>query len=69
MCRDVFLIVYSRGVNGDGYDDFLIGALANNDGGDWTGLSLADASFIGEDIFDQAGKEGLSVPVLNPLVF
>ncbi|MCP4711969.1 MAG: hypothetical protein GY869_25390, partial [Planctomycetes bacterium] len=59
-------------VNGDGYDDFLIAALYDEDGGTdagqtylllgkndgWTldtNLSLADASFIGENAYDQSG--------------
>jgi subtilisin family serine protease len=56
-------------VNGDGFDDILIGAYANNEGGDFSGqtylifgkaagwtnnmsLSMADASFIGENSND-----------------
>ncbi len=59
-------------VNGDGYDDFLIGANKDEDGGNGAGqtylilgkasgwtmdtdLSLADASFIGEDDGDNSG--------------
>jgi len=59
-------------VNADGYDDFLIGARMNDDGGNnagqtylilgkasgWamdTNLSDADASFIGEDDYDESG--------------
>jgi len=60
-------------VNNDGYDDFAIGASYNDDGGEDTGqtylilgratgswsmdmdLSLADASFIGEEVEDFAG--------------
>ena len=59
-------------VNGDGFDDILIGAYENDDAGGnagqtylilgkasgWamdTDLSAADASFWGEDIWDQSG--------------
>ncbi|MFW9779945.1 MAG: hypothetical protein ACFFE8_13900 [Candidatus Heimdallarchaeota archaeon] len=60
-------------VNADGYDDILIGAYGDDDGGtdagqsylllgrpsaDWQlglDLSLANASFIGEDVGDEAG--------------
>ena len=59
-------------VNGDGYDDIVIGAPKNDDGGSsagqtylilgkasgWTmdsSLSLADASFWGEESMDQSG--------------
>ncbi len=59
-------------VDGDGYDDILIGAPFNDDGGsnagqtylilgkpsEWamdTDLSIADASFIGEDVNDYSG--------------
>jgi len=59
-------------VNGDGYDDFMIGAYLDEDGGEnagqtylilgkasgWamdTDLSASDASFWGEDAFDQSG--------------
>ena len=59
-------------VNGDGYDDVLIGAYWDSDGGDFAGqtylilgkssgwamdtsLSDSDASFWGEDEFDQSG--------------
>ena len=60
-------------VNGDGYDDIIIGAHRDDDGGSnagqtymilgkasgWamdTDLSLADASFIGEDANDWSGR-------------
>jgi len=61
-------------VNGDGLDDFLIGAPGDDDGGDGAGqtylilgratadwgmdsdLSNADASFWGEDSYDQSGE-------------
>jgi len=60
-------------VNGDGYDDIIIGADGNDDGGanagqtylilgkasGWsmdTDLSSADASFIGENTYDNSGK-------------
>jgi hypothetical protein len=59
-------------VNGDGYDDFLIGAQWNNEAGNdagqtylilgkssgWskdTNLSKSDASFLGEQVSDEAG--------------
>jgi subtilisin family serine protease len=59
-------------VNGDGFDDILIGAYVNNEGGDSSGqtylifgkatgwannmpLSMADASFIGENSNDFSG--------------
>ncbi len=59
--------------NGDGFDDFLIGAPQNNDGGSLSGqaylvfgkasgwamdtdLSLAEASFWGEDDDDRSGQ-------------
>jgi hypothetical protein len=63
-------------VNGDGYDDFLIGAPEDSDYGDTVGqtylilgnatisswgknldLSAAQASFIGENVYDEAGHE------------
>ena len=61
-------------VNGDGYDDILIGASGDEEGGytagqaylilgkasGWsmgTNLSAADASFIGEDEYDDAGSK------------
>ncbi|MCK5772682.1 MAG: FG-GAP repeat protein, partial [Thermoplasmata archaeon] len=59
-------------VNGDGFDDMLIGAHFDEDGGsmagqtylilgkasgwDLTDLSNADASFIGEDTLDRSGR-------------
>jgi len=61
-------------VNGDTYDDFLIGAYHDEDGGTWAGqsylilgraaadwgmdfdLSNADASFWGEDSYDESGR-------------
>jgi hypothetical protein len=70
-------------VNGDGYDDFLIGALWNAQGGFGAGqtylmlgdasapwgmgfsLSGADASFIGEDSFDNSGSSVASAGDVN----
>jgi menaquinone-dependent protoporphyrinogen IX oxidase len=57
-------------VNGDGYDDVIIGAPYNSDGGGYAGkayllygplygeidLAYADASFIGENAYDYAGE-------------
>ena len=59
-------------VNGDGYDDILVGAYGNSDGGSFAGksyliygsstllgtldLSAADASFIGENVSDYSGR-------------
>jgi hypothetical protein len=60
-------------VNRDGYDDILIGAVGNDDGGTYAGqtylifgkasgwamdtdLSAADASFWGEDTYDDSGS-------------
>ena len=63
-------VVASAGdVDGDGYDDVLIGAKGDDDGGSSAGavylvlgpvsgtldLSRADAKFVGEDAFDAAG--------------
>ncbi|NQT29543.1 MAG: FG-GAP repeat protein, partial [Candidatus Saganbacteria bacterium] len=56
-------------VDGDGYDDLLVGAWKNDDGGTYAGkayliygpaygsidLSIADASFVGENSGDYAG--------------
>jgi|GEM_PF-3260379 len=69
-------------VNGDGYDDLLIGAKGNGEGGSnvgqtylilgqasgWTmdtDLSAVDASFIGEDASDYAGRSVASAGDVN----
>ncbi len=68
-----FSVAGAGDVNGDGYDDILIGAPFDEDGGNaagqtylifgkasgWamdTNLSNADASFIGEDVWDESGN-------------
>ena len=67
-----FSIAGAGDVNGDGYDDILIGAIYNKEGGldagqtylifgktsEWsmdTNLSNVDASFWGEDAYDESG--------------
>ncbi len=69
-------------VNGDGYDDFIIGAYADEDGGSFAGqtylilgqdsgwamdtdLSVADASFWGEDSNDFSGESASGVGDVN----
>jgi hypothetical protein len=69
-------------VNGDGFDDILIGAYQNYEGGEWAGqtylifgkdsgwvmgmdLSTADASFVGEDVWDYSGWSVASAGDVN----
>jgi uncharacterized repeat protein (TIGR01451 family) len=76
-------VAWAGDVNSDGYDDFIIGAARNGTAGHWAGiahlvlgrpaadwglrysLSLADASFIGEEEDDQAGRRLSGVGDVN----
>ncbi len=67
-------VAYAGDVNGDGFDDFLIGAWGSDEGGTDAGqtylflgkphgwqknidIAKADASFIGENMYDESGRK------------
>ena len=74
-----FSVASAGDVNGDGYDDLLVGALYDDDGGSQAGaaylifgpvtgdfdLSAADAKFIGEAASDYAGISVASAGDVN----